>query len=523
MFHDPEIRTVFKDALIICGIILLSTLTRNWAMLGLVFYGIAAAATYKPGKAICTYLLLTFLQMINHILMPRYPHFTIITRLGSIVMTFALIIGASGRTGRHKLPLGVLFFYLLCAALSSTFGYFPLISYLKIINFAFFILGLYIGTRNLQLYPSSISTIRHFILALILLLTYGSLLTLPFPSVAYYTSVRYLIAEYGLDGAPEVVSETGRLFLLSGITNNSQFLGPAVACFSGWLLCDMWLVKKRLSILHVVLQLPIPLICYMTRSRLALFVLLVSLLLTTYFCLPRARVSRRTKTAFWGLLAVGFCSIFVAGVLSEVKNQTITRWLRKTEEISDDDRSLGTAITNSRLGLIQMNLEDFRRNRFLGSGFQVAAHTRAMYASGRATLFNASVEKGLLPLMVLGETGIFGAFVFSIFLMTFYLTCRQKRYIATATLFTIFLSTNLGEATFFAPSGGGGFLWILLVVGGFVIDMSQYTPSPSFAVENFDVAEEFDNSSEETGTMTDQDLDLVPFVSQEHETLGSQC
>ena len=207
MFHDPEIRFVFRDAFIICGIILLSTLTRNWAMIGLVFYGIAAAATYKPGKAICAYLLLTFLQMINHILMPRYPHFAVIARLGSIAMTFALIIGANGRTGHHRLPLGVLFFYLLCATLSSTFGYFPLISYLKIVNFAFFILGLYIGTRNLQLYPSSISTIRHFILALILLLTYGSLLTLPFPSVAYYTSVRYLLTEYGLDGAPEVVSE----------------------------------------------------------------------------------------------------------------------------------------------------------------------------------------------------------------------------------------------------------------------------------------------------------------------------
>ena len=131
MFRDPEVRAVFKDALLICGIILLSTLTRNWAMIGLVLYGIAAAASYKPGKAICSYLLLTFLQMINHILMPRYPHFAVMTRLGSMAMTFALILGANGRTGNHKLPLKGLFAYLACATLSSTFGYFPLISYLK--------------------------------------------------------------------------------------------------------------------------------------------------------------------------------------------------------------------------------------------------------------------------------------------------------------------------------------------------------------------------------------------------------
>ena len=140
MFRDPEIRAVLKDALLICGIILLSTLTRNWAMLGLIFYGIAAAATYKPGKAICTYLILTFLQMINHILMPRYPYFAVMTRLGSMVMTFALIFGANGRSGHHRLPLGTLFVYLASAALSATFGYFPFISYLKILNFAFFFL-----------------------------------------------------------------------------------------------------------------------------------------------------------------------------------------------------------------------------------------------------------------------------------------------------------------------------------------------------------------------------------------------
>ena len=464
-------------------------------MIGLVFYGIAAAATYKPGKAICVYLLLTFLQMINHILMPRYAHFAIMTRLGAVIMTFALIIGANGRTGNHRLPIEALFFYLVCAALSSTFGYFPLISYLKILNFAFFILGLYVGTRNLHLYPSAISEIRHFILALILLLTYGTFLTLPFPSVAYYTSTRYYLFDFGLSQASQVAAEKGHILLLSGITNNSQFLGPAAACCFGWLLCDMWLVKRRLSSLHLTLLAPIPIICYMTRSRLALFLLLVSLSMTTYFCLPRAHVSRRTKTAFWTLLFIGFLTLFLMGAISEIKDKTITRWLRKTEDLSSDDRSLGTALTSSRQGLIEMNLADFRRNRFLGSGFQVAAFTRAMYASGQATLFKATVEKGLLPLMILGETGLLGAAAFSIFLFTFYLRCRQRRYIATATLFTVYLASNMAEATFFAPSGGGGSLWILLVVGGFAIDMSQQTPAPIFMLSEFD---RLDDSVEET-------------------------
>ena len=34
----------------------------------------------------------------------------------------------------------------------------------------------------------------------------------------------------------------------------------------------------------------------------------------------------------------------------------------------------------------------------------------------------------------------------------------------------MFLVTNMGEATFFSPGGGGGFLWMLCVVGGFALD-----------------------------------------------------
>ena len=476
MSRDPEIRAVFKDALIICGVIFLSTLTRNWAMLGLVFYGIAAAAKFRPGDAICSYLLLTFLQVINHVIMPRYPHFAIMTRLGSALMTFALILSASTRRGQHRIPLGSLFLYLAVAFFTSFWGYFPLISHLKILNFAFFIIGLYIGTKNINQNPEAISQIRHFLLALVLLLTYGSIMTLPFPAVAYFTSVHDILRDYGLAQANETLAQGVPIYLFSGITNHSQYLGPTLACLFGWLLCDMWLVKKRLSKLHLFLLVPIPVICFMTRSRIALLILLASLLLTTLFCLPRARVSRRTKSAFWGLFVFGFFVLIMAAIFSELKDKSISRWIRKTDDVTSDDRTLGTAITSSRQGLIDMNLNDFKRNPLLGSGFQVAYFTRDMYNSGRASLFSATIEKGLLPLMILGETGILGALAFSVFLISFYSICKRKHYTATSTLLSIFLLINLAEANFFAPSGGGGTHWILLIVGGFIIDMQQYAP-----------------------------------------------
>ena len=84
-------------------------------------------------------------------------------------------------------------------------------------------------------------------------------------------------------------------------------------------------------------------------------------------------------------------------------------------------------------------------------------------------------------MMVLGESGLVGSTVFILFLMTFFSTCKTRRYTATSTLLVVFLTTNLAEATFFSPAGGGGVFWSLLVIGGFTIDMSvdaSLHPSP---------------------------------------------
>lgn len=506
MFRDPEIRAVFYDAFLICGIVLLSTLTRNWAFLGLTAYGIAVAAEQKLGKALCVYLLIAFLPAVNLMLMPRYGHYAIISRLSSLLITAALILGAGTRPGRHQIPLGTIFLYLAVAIISSMFGYFPLISYLKIINFAIFILGIYVGTKNMNLRANDIHQIRHIILAIVLLLTYGSLLTLPFPSIAYFTSLQNAVREYGIGFAEDVFSSGNQMFLFSGVGTSSQFIGPACACLSAWLLCDMWLVKKKMSTLHLALMAPIPLICFLSRSRLAFFVLLIALFLTTIFGLPQARVSRRVKSAFWALICVGALFLLIMATISEIRDHSISRWIRKTDNVSEDERTIVNAITNSRQSLIEENMRDFRRNRLLGSGFQVAANTRARYQAGRASLFSASIEKGLLPLMILGETGILGACAFSFFLFVFYQTCSRKRYTATATLFTVYLSTNMAEATFFSPSGGGGTLWILMVVGGFVIDMQQYVPQPRLLPIIDDESFSEEDAQSETSDMTNPNL-----------------
>ena len=105
-----------------------------------------------------------------------------------------------------------------------------------------------------------------------------------------------------------------------------------------------------------------------------------------------------------------------------------------------------------------------------GSGFQVSWEHQELYRKSNGLVLSASIEKGVLPTMVLGETGILGCITFAFFLLTFYATCSVKRLYITTTMFTLLLVSNMGEATFFSPGGIGGVLWILTVLGGFVID-----------------------------------------------------
>lgn len=475
MTDDRQLcREVFRQVLLIVGIVLLSRFTKNWAVMGLAVYGILSALKQRPGPTLIVYLLLAFLPMVSPVIMPRYQHFTAIARLSTMAMTCALILTGDNRDGRNQIPLGAIYPFLLMASISSIEGYCPVISYLKIVNFFIFITGIYIGTKNIHKRPDALYQVKCTFLAIVFLLVYGSLATLPFPSVAYFTSLRSQVMEFGLEFANDFYAEhEGMTGLFTGIAVHSQFLGPTVSCCFAWLLCDMVIAERRYSPMHLALLLPIPIIAYMTRSRLALLVLAFSVVFLAFYCVPNSRGVSRMRARFSNVMLVVIVLMLGVSMAFEIRGSYISKWLRKKNDISADDRSLSVAVTGSRQGKIAECLSDFHQNTLFGKGFQVDRTTKSRFESGQVSIFSASIEKGLLPLMVLGETGILGTMMFVIFLIVFFVTCHGRHYTATLTLFSVYLSTNMAEATFFAPAGGGGVQWILMVVGGFVIDMNR--------------------------------------------------
>ena len=115
----------------------------------------------------------------------------------------------------------------------------------------------------------------------------------------------------------------------------------------------------------------------------------------------------------------------------------------------------------------------------LGKGFQVMLEHKQWYREGRISLLYAPIEKGVLPTMILGETGIVGAIVFAFFVLHFIASCSRRHYMGLLSLFAVLIASNMGEASFFSPSGQGGVMWVVVAIGGFCCDMiainNQYT------------------------------------------------
>ena len=232
----------------------------------------------------------------------------------------------------------------------------------------------------------------------------------------------------------------------------------------------MLLLERRFRWLHLsIIIFALPLI-YLTRSRLGLISVVAALYMGAFYAARKIQLPERLRAHLRQGVMAGGGLLVVVVIISQLTTGAMSRWIRKTDKAEDDSRSLGEAFTSSRMGLIDQSLYEFRRNPLFGSGFQVAEYTRDLVAANKGFILSAPIEKGIAPVMVLGETGIFGEMCFIIFIVSFCGTCIRRKYVVTFSLFTVMLVTNMGEATIFSPGGNGGILWMISVVGGFTID-----------------------------------------------------
>jgi len=475
MLDDGFYKKSFKILAILLAVIVAARVTAGIALVAVVLVGVFASLCNRRGIAICSYMVFPFLLTVSPIVLPKAGMiWSYVIRFGHLAIATALILSA-GRIGRgsNRLPFGMMFPFLLSACVGSATGWFPMVSYLKLANFAFFLAGLWVGTQNLQDRPHDLQTIRAFIFAVVLFFVLGSVLVYPFPQISFATTLR---GTEGFDDAHVAaaiyreIAESGGRTLFCGITNHSQTLACVSPLCCLWTLCDLVFVEKRMRVLHLALVLLALPMLYMCRSRVAFITMVAGLLMVSFYTVQKVNVPFLVRKRLHSGLAAFIAAIVVCLAIGEVGNGMVSRWLRKTNDTKGDTRSLTEAMTSSRQGLMEYSMYEFRRNPLWGSGFQVAEYVSAKAHGKKGLVLSAPIEKGVLPVMVLGETGIVGSLLFLVFLISFYLTAARRCLYVTITLFTVFLVANLGEAMFFAPGGDGSLMWMLMVCGGFVID-----------------------------------------------------
>jgi hypothetical protein len=462
-----------KIAFLLVATIVGCRFSRGYFMAVVVLSVLASALRGKNGWALLGYIMLPVVFFLNETIIGAGSLAPLIARLGIIALPFGFMIqGAKIRTCM-RVPIGWMVLYLCCAAVSSINGWFPLISYFKILNFLLFIMGLKLGVQNMNGNFKELDIIRHGLITLGAFVILGSLASYPFPAIGYSMEIENarLWGAYGTDAEiGQDLLARGGMILFSGVLRHSQLLSPMATMFAVWVLCDMIFIVRRVSWIHAVILLLAPALLYLTKSRTGLFSLVVGMMLITFYALPRATLPPQLKTRMRGILLSGCVLMGAVAVFAEIRSHAITEWILKWNADAGNGAVSIESIAESRMGLIGNNMSDFYRNPMLGMGFQVLPDHRYLYNQGKISLLSAPIEKGVLPTMVLGEGGILGAIVFSLFLIGFYGFLVRRRYVATVTLFTTFMATNMGEASFFSPGGHGGLYWLISIAGGMSID-----------------------------------------------------
>ena len=471
-------RALYRQALkclaLLLGSIVLTRFSQG-AWLGVMtLMGLTWALSGKAGKALAMYWMIICMVGINPILLPAGKFFGYFVRFGPLLIGFALMLKGVSLPGQARVPLGMMMVYLVAASISSMNGWAPMVSYLKIVNFLVFILGFWCGIHTLSYDREGIKELRAMFMAFAIFLILGSLALLPFPGISTLSGFQLAMREGNLEAANAAMqSLEGSTPLFCGVTKQSQLFAPLAGCMIAWLLADMLFVEQRFDKFHLAMMGIGVILTYWSGSRTGLVTLMVGVMMVALY-LPNKmslpfNIKRRLKTGVAAMLALGM----VAAVTSEVMNDSISQWLRKTTDVEEDTRSLSEAVTSSRQGLIEESMRDYHRNPLFGSGFQVSEATAELVARmGSGLVISAPIEKGVLPVMVLGETGIVGVATFVLFLVSFYAASSRRRLYVTLSLFTVFLASNMGEASFFSPGGMGGLLWAISIIGGYCIDMT---------------------------------------------------
>lgn len=357
--------------------------------------------------------------------------------------------------------------------------------------------GLSVALRSGQGFTSASALVNRTVLVTVLLggaIVLHSLLTSPLPDVSILKAISWTITTVTLLSAWAGLTLDARqnlekqlfyglivLMLVSlpllkmslgylrnghgfqGVLNHPQAFGPTMGLLGAWAGSRM-LAERKPSWWMVMLFGGCLALIVLSEARTAGFAVVLGIGIAG---LTGSVLSqRRLKDFLPGLrsprlyLVIGFAALVVlasGSVLSDRVNEYVSK--------RGDSSNILEAYDQSRGRLIDQMLENIRLHPVPGIGFGIASDPASMEVDRDPILglpTGAAIEKGVLPLAVLEELGVFGFFFVAFWVLI--LVRRAARgggMTAVSVCFTALLM-NMGESMLFSPGGMGLLLMIMI-------------------------------------------------------------
>lgn len=390
---------------------------------------------------------------LNNFFMPKSLIMAISQKVLLLMIAGVVMLQVFGRKNPIEItPLLSLMPYLLFMAATAQVGWAPIISYLKLILFAFGFFAFYGVATKLANGRMDTGQLRVMMLSIAIFIVFGSILTLPFPSIGYMG-----MSEVEERQINEVVS------LFKGVTCHSQALGPIVGMLGTMIFADWVFSVQKKDWLYAALFICCPILIYMTSSRTAMGSFLAGLCFVAYFATKSKFVKRSIRSNVI-MIAIALVMVIAVGLLSSsVMRGKFVNFITKSRS---GDQTLSTEdITSTRQGKWDECIYNWKNSPIIGNGFQVTEEQKYKKIDGVKDVLSAPIEKSTWIYAILEEGGIVGMILFCSFvLISLTLMIGRKAYISAALLFQ-FLVINLGEFGFFAMSAEGGMFWCMVFIG----------------------------------------------------------
>ena len=397
-----------------------------------------------------------------------YVSLSVVFAIGRMVILFvvaARFMYDLSKTRGDLLQRGyiwLLFGFCAVAAMGSVFnGYFVVVSLLKLLAFGAGVFAVLLGADVVRLRSSDLTCWCFSIISFCVLLGLFGMVT-------------------GVGYGMEDQATGARELFFKGAFYHSQALGAIGALMLVYLFTLYLFAPYRYKWFTLFLALAMAFQLYLTASRTGMATAVIGCAATFSLAYVTPGTAHRRVRFYLSKLqlavmgGVGFILVFFVNAFTG--NSLGKGLISILLKYGDSEALSWEVLFKTRMPLIEFMIANFKTSPLTGIGFGTS------YDPGfaaKATWYTAPIEKGVLPLAVLEETGLSGSLFFWSFIILFVIYLIRERNISGFGIFVTLLVANLGEMMFFSFGGSGGMCWFVVAAGLVLSDRCLTTQGPA--------------------------------------------